>query len=382
MRSTRNVWMCLQSLAAVSMLCTALGAQCDPGVGNMVPTGAQGPQGDTGPQGPQGDPGPAGADGSLRVYGDGSAGDRVVSSDEDWNSGPDQPKNLQFASLTIDAGATLTVPSGMTIRVTGQFVNHGTIVVLPAADGGFAGMDGPGNDDDFSSTPVDPVAGIGTLAAQAGEVGGASSAQLAGRGGIGLSEFEARQLLTITTLAGGGGAVGGPDSNGSITSNFGSKGGGALRILAMGGINNGADGEIHADGDGGVGGGGGGGVVILASMSGVENNGAISAVGGDGEDTQDAEAASGGGGGGIVHMLAPSVSNEGTIDVAGGHGGAAAVGAIASSTRYAGGGGGASGGDGGKGSFVPLGVLPLPPKAGDGEVGFSLVTEVDPTALL
>lgn len=357
------------------LLCACVAGQCDPGVGSMVP----------GAQGPQGEPGAAGADGSLRVYGDGSAGDRVVSSDENWNSGPDQPKNLQFASLRIDVGVTLTVPSGMTIRVTGDFANHGTIVVLPAADGGFAGQDLPGSSDDLSSENIDPVAGIGTSAAQAGDVGNSGAARNGGRGGIGLSEFEARQLMTVTTLAGGGGAVGGIDSNGSGFDNFGSKGGGALRILAMGSIENANGAEIIADGEGGEGAGGGGGLIVLASMTSVDNTGAIMARGGDGEDSDTDEAPSGGGGGGIVHMLAPSVDNSGAVDVGGGLGGGISAGSplvTSVSERFGGGGGGASGGDGGKGGSVPSGAPIEATEAENGEVGFSLVTEVDPTALL
>ncbi|MCB9856764.1 MAG: hypothetical protein H6818_13875 [Phycisphaerales bacterium] len=368
-------------MACLLFACVA--GQCDPGVGSMVP-GAQGPQGDPGPQGAQGETGaagPAGADGSLRVYGDGSAGDRVVSSDEDWNSGPNQPLNLQFSNLTIDAGVTLTLPSGMTIRVTGDFANHGTIIVLPAADGGFAGLDGPGSSDDLSSVNVDPVAGIATLSAQAGEFGGNSDVQLAGRGGVGLSEFEARQLVAITTIAGGGGAVGGTDQEAGVTSNSGSKGGGALRILAMGTITNEAGGEIIANGDEGEGGGGGGGLVILASQTIVDNSGTIRANGGDGENGDSNEGPSGGGGGGIVQLLAPTVAGSGLIDVVGGSGGTPGSG-VSATTRFAGGGGGASGGDGGNGGMVPAGANVMPNAAGDGEIGFSLITEVDPTALL
>lgn len=363
------------SLAAMLFACVA--GQCDPGVGSMLP-GPQGPAGDPGPQGPQGTPG---ADGSLRVYGDGSAGDRVVSGDENWNDGPNQPRNLQFKSLTIEDGVTLTVPSGMTIRTTGDFVNRGTIVVLPAADGGFAGSDAPGSDDDVSTANIDPVAGLGTLAAQAGEMGGTSSPRLAGRGGIGLSEFETRQVLTITTLAGGGGAVGGSDTDAGVTSNAGSKGGGALRIVAMGSITNAAGAEIVADGEGGEGGGGGGGLVILASMTSVDNDGMIIATGGDGESGDSNEGPSGGGGGGIVHMLAPSVTESGGVDVSGGAGGGTGSG-VNAATRFGGGGGGASGGDGGNGGSVPGGANVTPAAAQDGEVGFDLVTEVDPTALL
>jgi len=367
-------------LTALLFVCVA--GSCDPGVGSMVP-GVQGPQGDPGPEGAQGPQGETGADGSLRVYGDGSAGDRIVSGNEDWNSGPDQPKNLQFHSLTIEAGATLTVPSGMTIRVLDAFVNHGTIVVLPGAEGGFAGADAPGGiDDDLSTATIaEPVSGIATASAQAG--GGIDGgAGVGGRGGIGLSEFESRQLLSVTTLAGGGGATGGWDAIGTTFFNQGSRGGGALRVIAMGAIVISDTGEIVADGQSGVGGGGGGGLVVLASMTNVDNSGAIMARGGDGENSDSDEAPSGGGGGGIVHMLAPTVENTGAVDVDGGQGGSNSS-SVTTTTRFGGGGGGASGGSGGAGGTAAAGPGPdTPSEAGDGGAGFSLVTELDPTALL
>lgn len=384
-RNCRDMGKCL---LLTSLLFACVAGSCDPGVGSMVP-GVQGPQGDPGPegaqgpQGAQGVAGPAGADGSLRVYGDGSAGDRIVSGNEDWNSGPDQPKNLQFQSLTIEAGAVLTVPSGMTIRVLGAFVNDGTIVVLPGAEGGFAGADAPGGiDNDLSTlTIAEPVSGIATASAQAGS-GINGGAGVGGRGGIGLSEFESRQLISVTTLAGGGGASGGWDASGTTFFNQGSRGGGALRVIAMGEIVISDNGEIFADGQSGVGGGGGGGLVVLASMTGVENSGSIMARGGDGESSDSDEAPSGGGGGGIVHMLAPSVSSTGIVDVDGGLGGSNAS-MVTTTVRFGGGGGGASGGSGGNGGTTqaaPGGDVPT--EAGDGGAGFSLVTELDPTALL
>ena len=53
-------------------------------------------------------------DGIRRIYGDGSAGAKVVSSDENWNSATNRQTNLQFTDLTIESGVTLIIPSGMT----------------------------------------------------------------------------------------------------------------------------------------------------------------------------------------------------------------------------------------------------------------------------
>ncbi len=349
-------------------------------VGLVCLTGGQCVSG-TGMMGPPGMDGMDGTDGSLRVYGDGSAGDKVVSSDENWNDDATAPTNLQFASLTIEDGVTLTVPSGMTIRVTGDVTNYGTLLVRTSADGGFAGLDGPGTSGDLSTQITAPDSGIGTRAAQAGELSDNTVFALAGQGGEGISEFESRQLLTVGVVAGGGGAVGGDDTDGSTTSNVGSAGGGGVRILAMGTITNATGAAMMADGGAGAGGGGGGGHIVLASMTAIVNDGDIMARGGDGESSDSNEGPSGGGGGGIVHMLAPMVMNDGTVDVSGGSAGGTST-DVTSGTRQAGGGGGASGGDGGRGGNVPNGGSVTPEAAGDGQDGFGLVTELDPTSLL
>lgn len=352
-----NYRMSLQRLAVVVLGTSALLAGCVPGMMQMMPPGTATPT----------------------AYGDGSAGARVVSADENWNNAGEAPSNLQFTDLTINAGVTLTLPSGMTIRCTGSFVNNGSVFVRTGVDGGFAGQTGPGGD--FSTVTTEPLAGIGTLPAQRGESGDSSEARLAGRGGFGISEFEARQILVVATAAGGGGAAGGSDSSSGTTSNTGSAGGGGVRILAATGIVNAAGATISADGEGGSGGGGGGGVIILASSGVITNDGGISANGGAGEDGDSNEAPSGGGGGGIISMLAPTVANGGTVDVTGGAAGAIGPG-ISAVSRFAGGGGGPSGGSGGNGGGVPAEPFATPTSATAGGSGFFLVTLVDPTSLL
>src|SRR5262245_58211752 len=87
------------------------GSQGPPGA-----TGATGPTGPTGATGPIGPPGAAGANGSLRIYGDGSAGDRIFSADSILAVG-----NLQFHDFTVNPGVTLHIHSGTVIRCTGTF---------------------------------------------------------------------------------------------------------------------------------------------------------------------------------------------------------------------------------------------------------------------
>ncbi len=311
------------------------------------------------------------------AYGNGTAGAKVVSTDENWNSAEGYPGNLQFIDLTINAGVTLTLPSGITLRCTGAFTNNGTIIVLPGVEGGFAGQTGSGGD--FSSEAVPPGAGIGTLAAQAGESGDDNSARLGGRGGFGISEFEARQILAVAVPGGGGGATAGSDSSSGVTEISGSAGGGAVRILAAGSIVNGAGAAIRADGGEGRGGGGGGGVVILASSTEVRNEGTVSATGGDGEDGDSNQAPSGGGGGGLVHLLAPTIS-AGTLSVGGGSPGAIGPG-VSAVARFGGGGGGPGAGAGGDGGDVPAGGFSEPTAATAGSDGFGISTVVDPEAM-
>src|SRR5262245_37476721 len=89
--------------------------------------------GAAGTPGTPGTPGAAGADGQLRIYGNGSAGARAIATDEDWTLTPvDDP---QFTDFTVNAGVTLTVPSGTVIRGTGTFTNNGKIVVARFAAG-------------------------------------------------------------------------------------------------------------------------------------------------------------------------------------------------------------------------------------------------------
>lgn len=391
------------------------GGQGIPGLpgapGEQGPPGAPGQQGDAGipgAPGAPGEPGSPGEDGAVRVFGDGSAGDLIITEDFvfDGEAGPD---NLQFNNVTIHEGVVVNVSSGTTIRVLGEFVNQGTIVVSPAAEGGFLAVNLFG-----SATFPDllaPLAGIGLAPAQAGDVGFSPLliedarglgfdflGQLGGRGGFGLVEAEARTILSPPIVAGGGGAAGGLIIEEGIIKKLGSAGGGAVRIFAKGPIVNALGASIIADGEGGIGGGGGGGIVILASLTSVNNDGLISVAGGRGEDETIASAPSGGGGGGIVHMLAPAIFS-GEINLSGGAGGRALglFDVFASQFFSAGAGGGASAGNGGDGSLLPnvdedivppfeelnRGIIvPLLLNAENGQPGFRFTTLADPTSLL
>jgi hypothetical protein len=71
----------------------------------------------------------------ARLFGgDGSAGDLIVSAPLDWVA--TAPANQYFNNITIDAGQTLTVLAGTTIRCRGDFVNNGTLSVATNMNGG------------------------------------------------------------------------------------------------------------------------------------------------------------------------------------------------------------------------------------------------------
>ena len=236
----------------------------------------------------------------------------------DWSLNP--PSNtLQFSSLTVNAGQTLTVPSGLTIRVAGPVNIAGTLVVNP---------------NPFPNTTSNVH--LGSCAT--GTPSNASTIA-PGVGGVAFSLVAARQVV-------GAGIIGG--SNGGGVNTFGS-GGGALRLFAAGAITIASGGSIVADGARGVdggsansGGGGAGGIVILASSTSIVNEGNISAVGGGGGNgvLSPARGAGGGGGGGVVHLISPSIT-AGTLTLTGGAGGTGGSGFSGAA------GGGGCGGNGG-----------------------------------
>jgi hypothetical protein len=322
-----------------------------------------------------------GADGQLRIYGDGSAGSLTIAANTDWNTAPPPNQNLQFTDLTINSGVTLTVPSGLVIRVSGNFNNAGTIAVSTYGQGAFIDFDANGNGG-FAYSP--PDRGLSRAPAGHGErfTGAGSVFLQPGLGGVGAANaMAAGAILSPGPWGGGGGAAALSQSGGGFNG-FGGAGGGTLVVLAMGTITN--TGVIRADGAsvGGTegSGGGGGGLVILASQTSVTHGGTIQALGGGGSGSGVSNGAGGGGGGGIVQLIAPTTVVTGTVNVVGGPAGTAgAPGSITdTASRMAGAGGGGSGGSGGSGGAV---VAADPQAASPGGTGFVLVRQLNPTAL-
>jgi hypothetical protein len=312
-----------------------------------------------------GPPGAPGADGQLRIYGDGSAGNLLVSEDSSWETVVTDG-NDQFGDCAVEAGVTLTVPSGTVIRCAGPFRNDGTIVVGP----GGAGSVGGGSSG--SGPPVGPNPGVSLRAAGGGQLGPDTFIQSGGNGGIGLGIDRASALRDPSAGGGGGGHA---------LLSEGGDGGGGLLVLARDPLVN--AGTIRADGANGASGGSGagaGGVVILASPISVTTTGAISAQGGNGAGPGGNRGAGGGGGGGIVRLVAPTITvNADTIDVDGGTGGP--EGTASAGDRIGGGGGGACGGSGGSGGEIFNAPFNDMEPGQDGAAGHIIESKISPTAI-
>ncbi len=302
---------------------------------------------------------------ASRFYGDGSANALTIASDTNWSSTPPDGNNLNFTDIVIDAGNTLTVPPGTTIRCSGTFTNNGSIIVNSNANHEFFLIQSiaqnrtpsPGRGDTLraASNPRGHTA-LGV------ELGG-------GDGGIGIPKTVAASSFNNFKYGGGAGAGAQRVSGGS--------GGGLLKVYCKGGIIN--NGTISADGriDGG-----GAGIVILASSTAINNDlGSIQANGGDGAPSDGDSGAGGGGGGGIILLVAPEISNLGVTSITGGNAGTGGT-TITQAIHSAGGGGGASGGNGGRGGRIDSSNIARDNDATDGNDGYVLEINANPAHMM
>lgn len=313
------------------------------------------------------------------IYGDGTGGDLIVTSNRTFST-----SNPQFNDVTINSGVTLVVDSGTVIKCKGTFTNNGTIVVNRGASGGKGRLDNQSGTGLSAPSYRPPHPGVALTSPMQGQTGPDTEVQIQGEGGVGLTIQQARQLLRPGIYGGGGGASGTLDDFDAAW------GGGSFVVICKNGIvNNGsitADSTTHFPSKGinqfGARGGGAGGIVILASKTSVLNSSSasINANGTDGGNGNFTSAPGGGGGGGIVHFLAPLVVNEGAVSVEGGSGGKP-FNTITTSIRVAGAGGGACGGNGGRGGWILPGNPANPPVGQDGVDGYFLTSFVDPSSL-
>ncbi len=326
-------------------------------------------------QGPTGEQGPAGDNGSLAVYGDGSAGALTVNSTVSLETLQDDG-NYQFTSCSVASGITLSVQSGTVIRCTGAVDIQGSIVVATATNSpGRVNLLGT---DFIEASITQPAAGNGSSAASSGEIGKAADNFSGGTGGNATS-ITSVPGITLGNMRHGGGGAGAPSSTGG-------SGGGSFALIAKGAISIGASALISLSG--GVAqngsGGGAGGVLILASMESITQSGQILASGSDGGASTATIGAGGGGGGGIVRLISPAVTPEdgGDISINAGQNGSTVTSVVVNGTSIiaGGGGGGSCGGAGGTANTVlSNGSQAGGTSGGDGAI---LVTFADPTSLL
>ena len=286
------------------------------------------------------------------AYGTGSSGVLTISSNTNWTTTP-PVGGYQFTDFIINAGQTLTVPSGTVIRCTGSFTNNGSIIVTTGALGG--------SDENFGlpNQVSEPTANINIL-----------RNALSDKPGIAHSESIIRTILNPGYIAGGGG----DDGNGSP--NKGGDGGGSIVIRCKAAFTNtgsitanGINGDVMGPDDDPGGGGGGGGWIIIASSTSITNSGSLIANGGNGANATPGgnDAGGGGGGGGVIHLLSPNANAvAGTLNVNKG------IKGIGQGTgdNSTGGGGGASGGDGGFGGSTIAGT------PSDGQNGLIIRTQI------
>lgn len=306
--------------------------------------------------------------------GDGSAGNLTVAASQSWSATP--PVNPNFANITINAGQTLTVPAGTTIRCSGTFTNSGILAVDPGAtsDGNFDALAGGSGPAVFVTSVAHPgdTPGAATLGEQ-NNVGLANIQALGGgTGGKAIARAVAQTSFGNFRFGGGSGA--GYDNQGN-------RGGGLVKIYCEGAIV--STGTINARGEAGGNStiaGGGGGIVVLASRTSVSNSGTINANGGNGAGSTSWGGNAGGGGGGIVIVISPAPPTLGTINVAGGTGGTNTT-SVTAGARVGGSGGGGSGGAGGDGGDVSSASTGIVNNAADGGVGYAITMTLDPLTI-
>jgi hypothetical protein len=244
--------------------------------------------------------------GRAITYGDGSAGDVVISATTLLHD------DMYYNNLTVNAAIdtngfrifvknTLTIGAAGIIRRNGNNAGGSTapgIGLAPASiDGGSGGggnggqAGAPGTGAATGGNSADP-----SLGANGGFGNTSSIGRLGASGGVAPDITFPRVLSPYV------------DYQSSFSGGAGGGGGGATTTAA-----------------GGSGGGGAGVVVIVAAV--IINNGIISAIGGNGAASADDATAGGGGGGGGGFILIAStqaVTGTGTISAAGGQGGGTA----------------------------------------------------------
>ena len=274
------------------------------------------------------------------VYGDGSDSSATISSNSTINS----EKN--YTALTVNSGVTLSFNGSngdiMLIRVDGTLTLNGTISNNEKGQAGGAGATSPQNN--WSIPGFDGVQGTNGVGAfgitQTGAAGGKGGDTGGKDGGV------ATDAVVYVRPSYPDVMFNPNDLHRSFPQVMGAGGGGGASGAAE-------DVNTLAGGNGGAGGRGGGTVIIFARTITIGSGGKVEAKGQNGVNGAQAAANSGNGagggggggagGGGAVVLVYESLTNNGTIDVAGGTGGTGGSG------RHSTGQAGANGSNGGAG---------------------------------
>ncbi len=206
---------------------------------------------------------------------------------------------------------TITIPSGVTVRLGAEVLGSGPLVWLASGAVQIAGtLDLSGqNGHSGLVAHVPSVAGVGGFG---GGVGASITPVRPGNGPGGGTGGAA------TNVGGGGGGHAVAGGNNSSGSGGGSAYGNDFLLPLLGGSGGGGGGTNSTSTTGGGGGGAGGGALLIASSTSISVTGTINAKGGDGGPANGGVAGGGGGSGGAIRLMASIISGAGTLKADGG----------------------------------------------------------------
>jgi hypothetical protein len=286
--------------------------------------------------------------------------------DTDWTQNPPVSANFQFTTVKIDA--SLTIPSGLTIRSLGDFyvAPNASITVAqsPNTNQAYGYNSNPGLALRIADGALGGAVGVGSLQAS----------QFLHPGIFGGSPGYAGYDVRFCMPSGEGGGTLVLRVGGTLTVN------GTITAKGADGASCATDGPYYPGTRNGLGGGGGG--FILAGVQGTVNiPGTVDVSGGNGGNGADdltydpmnpAYGGNGsGGGGGILHIISPFTPAVGRFQRSGGTAGSGSTPGKANSYP-----GGACGGSGG-GVIVPNQFVAFQPyiAATDGSPGYMIFTQ-------
>ena len=315
------------------------------------------------------------SDQPVQNYGDGSDGDVTISADTSLS------RDMFYVNLTVNSTKTLTT-NGFRVFVKTLLTNNGTISAS-GGNGGNGGNGGAGSGSQGSGGSAGVIAhNSGSLPASLVGKAGGSGGDENTAGSNGTAGTGQTKSIGVAGVAGGNGGAGGggtyaggsgqsggalsgtafnyPRSSLSAYTLFDSQPSNTFAVLQLsassgsaGGGGAGGGGN-HGTGGGGGGSGAPGGIIWIFAKT-IINAGTITANGGNGGNGGNAVGGptngggGGGGGGGVIILSYLSLTDTGTIAVAGGTAGAKGLGGT-------GAGGGVAGSDGVDGTAGNTGI--------------------------